>query len=224
MCKVELTTRNTRAWTNGSVDRVVPGARGGLYVRDNVQIVCGACNVVKYWYALHSAKVLLGRLGKISFSHDNGYLLLTPLLKMQDIEKTEMNRLVLPWCRLKLRQTYVVRRKHGKHWRYKNKKSDLTLSGIVDLVKSRWIGKGYVQDTSGLQAPLHLLGLDRIDPDGGYRVGNIRLLLTGLNFLKNNSANDKQVIQYLLHLKSSDFVHQEALKFSSEGHELPLHQ
>lgn len=116
----------------------------------------------------------------------------------------------------------MTRKEEGQSWTFKAKRSTLKLSDVLKMVRSRWIGHGFVEDACGLKVPLGLVGLDRIDPEGGYRVGNVRLLLTGLNLLKNNCIDDSLIIGYLNHLKSSQNVRIEAQCAVDCGELLPL--
>lgn len=222
ICLVRLTTRQTRAWTNGSIDRIIPGSKGGQYVEDNVQLLCKACNLVKFWYTLPSAKILIGQLGSISLAERASRLEPSKRPVVKSIEDTELNRIVLPWCRRKLENTYYEGATKGKNYAWKEKCSSLELSDLIGMIETNWLGGGFVQDASGLQVPLGLVGLDRVDPNGGYCLENVRLLLIGLNLLKRDDPDDSQVKGYLTHLNGSAFVQSEARKAMRDGHKLPL--
>lgn len=226
LCHVKLRTLQTRAWTNGSIDRIIPGSNRGRYVENNVQLLCKGCNMVKFWYPLASAKVLLGELGRLSLSQSDEWVESSVIKSPRPIQAIEYTKIVLPWCKHKLENTYYKSEKWQKAQRqnYICKTSTLTLSEIVELVESSWLGEGFVRDASGLNVPLGLVGLDRIDPNQGYQIGNVRLLLIGLNLLKSDSPDDKEVIEYLKHLKDSFFVKVEAEKAISEDHSLPLYE
>lgn len=58
-------------------------------------------------------------------------------------------------------------------------------------------------DPSGAELPLALARLDRLDPRQAYRKGNVRLLLGGLNMLRNSLADDKLLFAYLTRLAST---------------------
>jgi hypothetical protein len=226
LCHVRMRTLQTRAWTNGSIDRIIPGTSGGRYVEDNVHLLCKGCNMVKFWYPLASAKILLGELGRLSLSQSDEWVESSVITSPRPIEAVEYTKIILPWCKHKLENTYYKSEKWQKAQKHKYtfKTSTLTLSEIVELVESNWLGEGFVKDTSGLKVALGLVGLDRIDSNQGYHIENVRLLLIGLNLLKSDSPDDKEVIGYLKHLRQSSFVKVEAEKAVSEGHSLPLYE
>jgi hypothetical protein len=221
-CGVQLTTVPTREWTNGSIDRIVPGIKGGTYGLANVEILCHGCNTVKYWYPLQTFMVLIGTLAELPRQIDTSHLNINHRILRKPIDRIEMANIVLPWCKLKLRSTYAVKKREGCDWNFKAKRSTLKLADIMSMVKARWIGDGFVQEACGARVPLGLVGLDRIDPEGGYRAGNVRLLLTGLNLLKNDSPNDTRIVGYLNHLSNNAKVIGDAEAARSESNLLPL--
>jgi 5-methylcytosine-specific restriction endonuclease McrA len=224
MCDAQLLTKYTRAWNNGSVDRRIPGVRGGQYTEDNIQILCVGCNLVKYWFSIPSATVLLGCLAAANFAHENSCLVGFDPDKPEVIEEGVLKSAVLPWCQDKVRNSHLVKKVVGKGWHFRDKHSTLVVSDLLTLVKRRWLGGGYVLDDAGIRAPLGLMSIDRIDSSGNYAVDNVRLLLTGLNLLKNDSQDDTNIIGYLDHLKANEMVRRQAIAASREGHHLPLHK
>jgi hypothetical protein len=93
---------------------------------------------------------------------------------------------------------------------------------LVDMVRKAYIGGGYVQDGVGIRAPLWTMDIDRIDPKGGYVESNIRLLLHGLNFVKRDDPDDREIIAPMLHYKQSSRIKELAEEARSQGAKMPL--
>ena len=47
ICNITLDYNKIRKHGNATLDRLIPGARGGEYTRDNICVICHDCNVLK---------------------------------------------------------------------------------------------------------------------------------------------------------------------------------
>lgn len=104
ICHVDLTMAQS-GWTNASVDRIVPGQKGGKYEKANIQLLCVGCNMLKYWYSLESAKQLIKTLAKTSWTFD-GEVVKSNSKPKERKRMTEIEKecLVLPWCARQLNE------------------------------------------------------------------------------------------------------------------------
>ncbi|UZJ51036.1 hypothetical protein CBS101457_000356 [Exobasidium rhododendri] len=214
LCDLPLTTFINRCFSNGSIDRRLPGQKGGRYDDfTNIQVVCKCCNLSKFHYSSGSAAVQAGIIAKSKYKVTSNLLFDgdRKVIAKVPIEGSEMKLLVEPWCRK------LLRNKQGQN----KVKCTLDKQFLIDLVADRWIGKGLVEDVSGARLYLYSMQLDRIDSSKGYHKDNVRLLNAGANLIKSDSEDDKEYIRWLDHLFRNEKVidlHDQAL---AQGHKLP---
>ncbi|PWN25008.1 hypothetical protein BDZ90DRAFT_91689 [Jaminaea rosea] len=72
---------------------------------------------------------------------------------------------------------------------------------LADAIRPQCLPGGYYRDPSGAVLPLTLADIDRIDSNGYYEHGNVRLLLHGLNMLRGNAQGDALLVETLANLK-----------------------
>lgn len=72
---------------------------------------------------------------------------------------------------------------------------------LADAIRPQRLPGGYYRDPSGAVLPLTLADIERIDPDGFYEHGNVRLLLHELNMLRDNAQGDALLVKTLTNLK-----------------------
>ncbi len=179
-----------------SIDAILPRSKGGTYSLENTQLLCQACNFGKgsmsqdQWQSVALPKLATEQ----NFVIADGVI--SPLLSDVSTPTHSERAAITSWAKVFLdKQFYAHQVRRQKDWVV----SEQQLVGLVERV---WLGGGYIRDATGMPWPLALASLDRIDSSLGYQDGNLRLITTGLNGLKN-SFSDTILVNYLMHLKTN---------------------
>lgn len=87
------------------------------------------------------------------------------------------------------------------------KAGTLTEGQIYLLYRARYRGDGMYLDASGVELPLCMASIDRLDLRKGYSLNNVRVLHRGLNFLRNVTLDDAPLAASLAYIKRADLAH-----------------
>jgi hypothetical protein len=212
-CCAPLRVSKGKAWNNASPDRRVSAKKGGEYSKSNVDILCVGCQFCKWWYTPSEFFVLLLAIANAEWTVKDRLLhSIKPDLPVS-ISKIDIKILAGPWCK----KIFSGMRER--------KDCDSTLDDLMTLLQDRWMGDGMLVDEAGVIAPLETFSIDRLDSSIGYKNGNARLLLWGLNSLKGDDEDDLTVIKYLQHLRNNrGQIQAEVDKLHKHEVRLPLQQ
>ena len=200
ICGVSLTMSKQSLITNASVDRIDPGANGGRYEEGNIQITCIGCNMCKLHYPKEVAKHHIKELATAQYTRQNGSAFFDdiPPIDSKRFTKSELNRLVRPWCKIKLKDMYY----HKFDKKTKPIEVKLTVDDLIKKVEERHLGNGIIQCHSGVRRSIFCFSFDRIDSDGDYDESNVRVILIGFNLFKNQKKSDDCLDQYCQQIKA----------------------
>lgn len=177
---------------NFSIDRRHPGARGGLYEKNNIAMACAACNLLK---GAKSAETYVGKLlSKLRKSHFrmtvDGFL--TPAQPRTPVPMDANDEKIV---RAHAKELWERCRKNMES--KSRKEGDISVDDIIEMARECWAGGGRYQDPSGVILSFREAGIDRIDPNVGYTRKNCRLLVSGLNLARGDARDDRGIAGWL---------------------------
>lgn len=76
-----------------------------------------------------------------------------------------------------------------------------TFEEFKDALRPFCLPGGYYRDPSGAILPLTIAEIDKLDPNGFYEPGNVRLLVHGLNYIKKDRRDDTVLFEVITGLK-----------------------
>jgi hypothetical protein len=176
--------------TNVTMVRKVPGAQGGLYTLDSIEIMCAGCNFIKQHHSRRQGAALVEQLrarqGQLQLI--NG--LLRPPPHPTFFPTVEERSRLLNWCK-----RAIVRAAS------KAEERRLTVTLTPEALLARLLPVCLSADTfvdiTGAEVDLKHASIDRIDPGLGYHAANVRILLNGLNAIRRKDRGDKSIVDYL---------------------------
>ncbi|PWN20742.1 hypothetical protein BCV69DRAFT_299221 [Microstroma glucosiphilum] len=173
------------------MDRIKPGAQGGLYEPSNLEVMCAGCNYVKQHHTRACATELVAKVkarqGLLNIVDGR----LRPLLPERPFAPTpaEQERL-LSWC-----QRTVTRFSASAEGR--QLQVTLTAPSLLSRLLPVLTNAHTFVDATGAEVDLKHASIDRINPDDGYHSANVRNLLTGLNAIRREERGDHSIIDYI---------------------------
>lgn len=185
--------------TNFSPDRIHPGCRGGCYTEDNIAKSCLGCNLLKANHTLDVAAALRTELALAEPVTQDG--MLCPAQRTEELTESD-HACITQWAQ-RTHARYLTRMLEKEA---AGQGAFLTVEELQGLVQDVYAGDGHYFDPSGARLPLAHATLDRIDPSRNYLKENVRLLLLGLNLLRNAARRDGPLILYLDQLSISDSI------------------
>jgi hypothetical protein len=84
----------------------------------------------------------------------------------------------------------------GTQWAVHSLDTHISLAPLLTSHTSLVSDQEYL-DLSGVRLPIGLTSLDRLDPDGNYTIGNLRVLFTPFNLIRSAARNDLSISRYL---------------------------
>jgi hypothetical protein len=190
-CCAPLRISKGKAWNNASPDRRVSAKKGGEYTKGNIDILCVGFQFCKWWYKPSEFRVLLLAKADAQWYVKEGVLSSSKRSLRVLLSQSDLENLVGPWCKKMISAMQ------------ERKECEMTFDDVMTLLQDSWMGNGLLVDEAGVIAPLETFSIDRLDSSIGYKNGNARLLLWGLNNLKGDDKDDLTVIKYLQHLRTS---------------------
>ncbi|CAO1630822.1 unnamed protein product [Parajaminaea phylloscopi] len=177
---------------NLSLDRRIPGSKGGTYLGGNIAFTCVGCNLCKMWMGKAHWLSVLETLRQATYSVDTaGFLRPREPLKTIQPTRGEEHNACAKWSKAAARRADEA----GKA--KERKKSSLSQQDCFELLTRVYVGGGNFQDISGVVLPIEFASIDRIDPKGRYEMGNVRVIFSGFNLLRSDAPDDSSIQMWL---------------------------